>query len=117
MASELPLVTCLLVANGERRLLRRRRSSCAVDEGASDFGLELGGVPLHARGEVGRMPLEDGVETEQHARREGIEQLRCSSAQTDSQVHEAAAVEQIHTSAVHLVPFEVSTQIGVGMLI
>src|SRR5262249_4639440 len=63
------------------------------------------------------MPLENRVETEQHDRREGIEQLRCSSAQTGGQVHEAAAVEQIHASAVHLVPFEVATQVGAGMLI
>jgi hypothetical protein len=57
------------------------------------------------------------VETEQHDRREGVEQLRCSSAQTSRQVHEAAPVEQMHASAVHFIPFEMSTQGGVGMLV
>jgi len=43
--------------------------------------------------------------------------LRYSSAQTDRQVHEAAPVEQMHASAVHFIPFEMSTQVGVGVLI
>ena len=43
--------------------------------------------------------------------------MRCSSAQTGRQVHEAAPVEQMHASAVHFIAFEMSMQVGVGVLI
>src|SRR5438128_1335248 len=89
----------------------------AVDQRASDSGLELGGVTLHTRGKASDSALEDRVETEQHDRQEGIEQLRCSGAQTDRQVHEAAAVEQMHASTAYFIPFEMSTQVDVGMLV
>src|SRR5262249_44773648 len=61
--------------------------------------------------------LEDRVETDEDDRGEGIEQLRRSGAETGGEVHEAAAVEQIHASVVHLESLEVSTQVAVRMLI
>ena len=79
----------------------------AVDQGSGDSRLELGGVPLHTRGKVGDTPLEDRVETEQHDRREGVEQLRCGSAQTAARFTRAAPVEQMHASAVHFIARDV----------
>ena len=47
----------------------------------------------------------------------GSNSCGAAGAQTGRQVHEAAPVEQMHASAVHLIPFEMSTQVGVGVLI
>ena len=93
------------------------RGCDAFDEGSGDSGLELGGVPLHAGDEVPGAPMKDRIESEQHDRGERIEELRSSRSETDRQVDEAAAVEQVQPSAVHLKPFEMSTQLGVGMQI
>ena len=78
--------------------MRGRATLVSSSAGTADTG-----------GQAGDSALEDRVETEQHDRPEGIDELRSAAAQIGRQVREAAPVEQMHASAVHLIPFEMST--------
>ena len=104
----------------DARVAEHRRSGSArrsVDERPRDSSLEFGRVALHAVRQICGLPAQDGIEPEQHDRRERIEQLGSADPEPGGEVDQAAPIEQVHPPTVELVALEVSSNRGARMTV
>ena len=74
-------------------------------------------VALHAVRQICGLPAQDGIEPEQHDRRERIEQLGSADPEPGCEVDQAAPIEQEHPPTVELKALEMSSNWSARMTV
>ena len=99
----------------EARLVGRLRAPEYRSDGAGGerprhAALQWTRVALHAVWQICGLPAQDGIEPEQHDRRERIEQLRSADPEPGCEVDQAAPIEQEHPPTVELKALEMANR-------